>query len=57
MGGAISWRSHLQECVALLTTEAEYIAGNEACKEAIWLSRLASDMGIPQHVPKLFCDS
>ena len=57
MGGVIAWRSRLQDCVALSTTEAEYVAASEACKEAIWLSRLASDMGIPQHVPKLFCDS
>ena len=57
MGGAIAWRSRLQECVALSTTEAEYVAASEACKEAVWLSRLASDMGIPQHVPKLLCDS
>jgi hypothetical protein len=57
MGGVIAWRSRLQDCVALSTTEAEYVAASEACKEAVWLSRLASDMGIPQHVPKLFCDS
>jgi hypothetical protein len=38
MGGVIAWRSHLQECVALSTTEAEYVTGSEACKEAIWLS-------------------
>ena len=29
-GGAISWRSKLQECTALSTTEAEYIAAKEA---------------------------
>ena len=57
MGGVIACRSCLQDCVALSTTEVEYVAASEACKEAIWLSRLASDMGIPQHVPKLFCDS
>ena len=47
----------LQECITLSTTEAEYVVANEACKEAIWLSRLASDMGIPQHAHKLLCDS
>ena len=36
-GGAISWQSKLQKCVALSTTEAEYIAATEAGKEMIWL--------------------
>ena len=57
MGGAISWRSRLQKCTALSTTEAEYVAASEACKEAVWLSRLACDMGISKLVPILFCDS
>ena len=43
-GGAISWRSKKQSIVALSTCEAEYIAASLACKEAIWLSRLLSDM-------------
>ena len=30
---------------------------SEACKEVVWLSRLACDMGIPNLVPILFCDS
>ena len=36
-GGAISWRSKLQECTSLNTTKAEYIAASNAMKEAIWL--------------------
>uniref|UniRef100_A0A3Q7GIY9 Reverse transcriptase Ty1/copia-type domain-containing protein n=1 Tax=Solanum lycopersicum TaxID=4081 RepID=A0A3Q7GIY9_SOLLC len=37
LGGAISWQSKLQKCVALSTAEAEYIAATEAAKEMIWL--------------------
>ena len=32
---AISWQSRLQKCVALFTTEAEYIAVNETGKEML----------------------
>ena len=39
------------------TTEAEYIAMLEACKEAIWLARLVGDLGIFVEVPTLHCDS
>ena len=32
-GGAVAWQSRLQKCVALSTTEAEFISATEACKE------------------------
>lgn len=35
--GAISWQSKLQKCVALSTTDAEYIAAVESSKEMLWL--------------------
>ncbi|MCO5605949.1 hypothetical protein L7F22_060135 [Adiantum nelumboides] len=56
-GSAISWRSALQDCTSISTTEAEYVALSEACKEAIWLARLVKDLGLEQCLPVLHCDS
>uniref|UniRef100_A0A3Q7FGH2 Reverse transcriptase Ty1/copia-type domain-containing protein n=1 Tax=Solanum lycopersicum TaxID=4081 RepID=A0A3Q7FGH2_SOLLC len=43
---AISWQSKLKKCVALSTTEAEYIAASEAGKEIIWLKRFLQELGL-----------
>ena len=45
-GGAVSWQSRLQKCVALSTTEAEYIASNEVGKEMLWLKRFPQESGL-----------
>ncbi|MCO5558109.1 hypothetical protein L7F22_011686 [Adiantum nelumboides] len=55
--GAVSWISRLQKCVALSTTEAEYVAATEATKEALWLMRLVGELGIDAKIPVLHCDS
>ena len=36
--GPLSWQSKLQKCVALSTTEVEYIATTEAGKEILWMN-------------------
>src|SRR5882724_8495631 len=50
-GCAISWSSKKQGSVALSSTEAEYIAGTHAAKEAIWLRTLLSEFGELQEAP------
>jgi len=56
-GGAITWLSQKQKCVARSTTEAEIIAANEAAKDVIWLKRLFSDLTTSNDVPVLKCDN
>lgn len=43
-GAAVSWACRKQSCVALSTTEAEFIALSEACQEVYWLRRLLNGM-------------
>lgn len=43
-GGSVSWRSKKQSCVALSTAEAEYMSLASAAQEAIWLSRLITEL-------------
>ena len=56
-GGAVSWQSRLQKCVALSTTEAEFIAATEACKELLWLKKFLRELGCSQERYKLLYDS
>ena len=46
VGGAISWKSKLQKCVALSTTEAEYIATTKAKKGIVWIMALFKELGM-----------
>lgn len=43
-GGCISWTCRKQSCVALSSTEAEYIALSEACQEGMWISYILRDL-------------
>ncbi|KAG8491178.1 hypothetical protein CXB51_014420 [Gossypium anomalum] len=56
-GCAISWKATLQTTVALSTTEAEYMAITKACKEAIWLKGLFSELNEDLQISTVFCDS
>ena len=59
-GGAVSWRSSKQETVADSTMEAEYIAANDAAKEAVWMKKFLAELEviptISNPVP-LYCDN
>ncbi|KAH9660415.1 Integrase catalytic domain-containing protein [Citrus sinensis] len=56
-GATVSRVSKLQTVVALSTTEAEYMAATQACKEAIWIQRLLEELGHKQQKILVFCDS
>ena len=45
------------ECVALSTTEAEYIATTEAGKEMIWLKKFLQELCLNQMEYIVYCDS
>ena len=52
-GAAINWISKKQPVVALSTTEVEYVALSAATQEAVWLSRLLTDIKAPPKAPIL----
>ena len=56
-GFAVSQKTSLQATVALSTTEAEYMAISEACKEAIWLRGLNSKLCQVTSCITIHCDS
>ena len=43
--------------MALSTAEAEYMAATHASKEAVWLQRLCSGIGLVQPIVSLDCDN
>ncbi|KAI5427605.1 hypothetical protein KIW84_032855 [Lathyrus oleraceus] len=59
-GGAVSWKSSKQDTVADSTTEAEYIAASSAAKEAVWIKKFISELGIVPSIVDpigLYCDN
>jgi hypothetical protein len=55
-GGVVSWQSKLQNCISLSTTDAEYIAAVDACKEVLWMKKLLARVGHEAR-ENLFCDN
>ncbi|MCF8701909.1 Ty1/Copia family ribonuclease HI [Corynebacterium sp. MC-10] len=56
-GGAVSWQSKLQKCIALSSTEAEFIAATEACKELLWMKEFLKELDVKQNKFEMFCDN
>jgi len=58
--GAISWCSKKQDCIALSTMEAEYVACCLATQEAIWLRSFLQDLNLTPGINdpvELLCDN
>jgi hypothetical protein len=53
----VSWKATLQHVVVLSTTETEYMAIAEACKESVWLKGLYAEFRGDNSCINLFCDS
>lgn len=56
-GGAISWAARKQTCVALSSTEAEFIAAAEVGQELLWIRKLMADVGEPASKILLYEDN
>jgi hypothetical protein len=53
----VSWSSKKQSCVSLSTTEVEYVATCETCRETVWLQNLLSGLfGLKLEVTYIWCD-
>ncbi|SOV06061.1 uncharacterized protein UDID_19260 [Ustilago sp. UG-2017a] len=56
-GCPVSWKSHIQKCVALSAVEAEFVAASKAVRETLFFSYLLRDLEITDVRPVLYTDS
>ncbi|CAH2109078.1 unnamed protein product [Euphydryas editha] len=56
-GSVISWSCSKQKCIALSSTEAEYVSISEACKEAVYLRNLQYEITKSMYKITLYNDS
>jgi hypothetical protein len=53
----VSWSSKKQNCVALSTIEAEYIAAGACCAQLLWMKQTLRDFGCEFNKIPLLCDN
>lgn len=53
--GPVCWRSHLQRDVVLSTTEAEYLAATETCRQLQWVKSLLVELCLQERVVGSIC--
>ncbi|GKD75868.1 retrotransposon protein, putative, ty1-copia subclass [Tanacetum coccineum] len=59
-GGAVDWKSAKQIIFATSSAEAEYIAAFDASKEAVWVRKFISGLGVVPTIEKpinMYCDN
>ncbi|GJV60335.1 retrotransposon protein, putative, ty1-copia subclass [Tanacetum coccineum] len=59
-GGAIDWKSAKQSIFATSSAEAEYIAAYDASKEAVWVRKFISRLGVVTIIEEpisMYCDN
>ncbi|KAL7280531.1 hypothetical protein ACG7TL_005463 [Trametes sanguinea] len=54
-GGAISWASRRQPTVSLSSTEAEYLAASDTCRQIAWLRTFGTELGDDMSCPTPLC--
>ncbi|KAL7278680.1 hypothetical protein ACG7TL_007682 [Trametes sanguinea] len=54
-GGAISWASRRQPTVSLSSTEAEYLAASDTCRQIAWLRTFGTELGDDMSRPTPLC--
>ncbi len=56
-GGCVAWRSFKEKCVALSSTEAEYIALAECCRALVRARRVLHELGVQLPTSKVYEDN
>ncbi|GKD40271.1 hypothetical protein Tco_1260478 [Tanacetum coccineum] len=53
----VSWMSKKQNCTAMSSAEAEYVALSASCAQVMWMRTQLQDYGFNYNKIPLYCDS